>query len=102
MFLNLQSSTQRIYLKIKGYIPEIIYFPEYEDSKDYIPPKQFMWEIFCTHNQEMANRFVSHSLNQRSKHEGNENKTIEVTEDVFNQLHGVNYYSKKKEKPYLC
>ena len=46
----------------------------------------------------MANRFVSHSLNQRSKHEGNEDKTIEVTEDVLNQLHGANYFSKKKGK----
>ena len=46
----------------------------------------------------MANRFVSHSQNQRSKHEGNEDKTIEVTEDVLNQLHGANYFSKKKGK----
>ena len=92
-------NSKNIYLKIKGYILEIInYFPEYEDSKDYIPPKQFMWDIFCTHNQEMANRFVSHSLNQWSKHEGNEDKTIEVTEDVLNQLHGANYFSKKKGK----
>ena len=57
-----------------------------------------MWDIFCTHNQEMANRFVSHSLNQRSKHESNEDKTIEVNEDVLNQLHGANYFSKKKGK----
>ena len=46
----------------------------------------------------MTNRFVSHSLNQRSKHESNEDKTIEVTEDVLNQLHGANYFSKKKGK----
>ena len=57
-----------------------------------------MWDIFCTHNQEMANRFVSHLLNQRSKHEGIEDKTIEVTEDVLNQLNGANYFSKKKGK----
>ena len=46
----------------------------------------------------MANRFVSHSLNQRIKHEGNEDKTIEVTEEILNQLHGANYFSKKKGK----
>ena len=80
-------------------MPEIInYFPEYEDTINYIPPKQFMWDIFCTNNQEMANKLVNHSLSQRSKQEGNEDKTIEVTEDVLNQLHGANYFSKKKGK----
>ena len=46
----------------------------------------------------MANKFVNHSLKQRSKCEENEDRTIEISEDVLNQLHSANYFSKKKGK----
>ena len=36
-----------MYPKIKGYYPEIIdYFPEYEETSGFIPPKKYMWDIF--------------------------------------------------------
>ena len=76
----------------------IYYFPEYEDNPEYVPPKQFMWDIFWTLNEEMANKFINHSLKQRSKWEENEDRTVEVAEDVLNQLHSTNYFSKKKGK----
>ena len=57
-----------------------------------------MWDIFCTQNPEIANKFVKNSLTQRSKQEGNEEKIIEVTENFLNQLHSANYFSKKKGK----
>ena len=46
----------------------------------------------------MANKFVNHSLKQRSKCEEIEDRTVEISEDVLNQLHSVNYFSKKKGK----
>ena len=49
-----------------------------------------MWDIFCTHNEDMANKFVNHSLKQRSKCEENEDRTVEISEDILNQLHSAN------------
>ena len=46
----------------------------------------------------MANKFVNHSLKQRSMCEENEDRTVEISEDVLNQLHSANYFSKKKGK----
>ena len=57
-----------------------------------------MRDIFCTHNEDMANKFVNHSQKQRSKCEENEDRTVEISEDVLNQLHIANYFSKKKGK----
>ena len=50
----------------------------------------------------MANKFVNHSLKQRSKCEENEDRTVEISEEVLNQLHSVNYFSKKKGKALSC
>ena len=46
----------------------------------------------------MANKFMNHSLKQKSKCEENEDRTIEISEDVLNKLHSANYFSKKKGK----
>ena len=46
----------------------------------------------------MANKFVNHSLKQRSKWEENEDRTVEISVDELNQLHSANYFSKKKGK----
>ena len=88
-----------MYPKIKGYYPEIIdYFPEYKEASDYIPPKKYMWDIFCTRNSNIANRFISHSLKERNQEEKEGERTVEVSEDVLNQLHAAHYFSKKKRK----
>ena len=88
-----------MYPKIKGYYPEIIdYFPEYEEASDYIPPKKYMWDIFSTRDSNIANRFISHSLKERNQEEKEGERTVEVSEDVLNQLHAAHYFSKKKGK----
>ena len=59
-----------MYPKIKGYYSEIIdYFPEYEETSGFIPPKKYMWDIFCTRDSNIANRFISHSLKERNQEE---------------------------------
>ena len=88
-----------MYPKIKGYYPEIIdYFPEYEETSGFIPPKKYMWDIFSTRDSNIANRFISHSLKERNQEEKEGERTVEVSEDVLNQLHAAHYFSKKKGK----
>ena len=88
-----------MYKKIKGYYPEIVdYFPEYQENPDYLPPKKFMWDIFSTKDSSMANKFISHSLKERNLKDFEGERTVEVSEDVLNQLHSAHYFSKKKGK----
>ena len=92
-------SAKIIYQKIKGYYPEIvIYFPEYSENPEYLPPKRFLWDIFSTKDSNMASKFISHSLKQRNLDDEEGERTVEVSEDVLNQLHGAHYFSKKKGK----
>ena len=92
-----------MYPKIKGYYPEIIdYFPEYKEASDFIPPKNYMWDIFCTRDSNIANRFISHSLKERNQEEKEGERTVEVSEDVLNQLHAAITSLKRKGKHYLC
>ena len=46
----------------------------------------------------MANKFISHSLNERNLKNLEGERTVEVSEDVLNQLHSAHYFSKKKDK----
>ena len=88
-----------MYKKIKGYYPEIIdYFPEYLENPEYLPPKKYMWNIFSTKDSSMANKFISHSLKERNLKDNEGERTVEVSEDVLNQLHSAHYFSKKKGK----
>ena len=88
-----------MYKKIKGYYPEIIdYFPEYSENPEYLPPKKYMWDIFSTKDSSMANKFISHSLKERNLKDNEGDRTVEVSEDVLNQLHSAHYFSKKKGK----
>ena len=92
-------SAKIIYQKIKGYYPEIvIYFPEYSENPEYLPPKRFLWNIFSTKDSNMKNKFISHSLKQRNLDYTEGEITVEVSEDVLNQFHGAYYFSKKKGK----
>ena len=92
-------SAKIIYQKIKGYYPEIvIYFPEYSENPEYLSPKRFLWDIFSTKDSNMANKFISHSLKQRNLDDEEGERTVEVSEDVLNQLHGAHYFLKKKRK----
>ena len=88
-----------MYSKIKGYYENIInYFPEYSENPDYLPPKRFLWDIFSTMDPDLANKFISHSLKERNLENKEGDKTVEVSEDVLNQLHSAHYFSKKKGK----
>ena len=88
-----------MYIKIKGYYESIIdYFPEYSENPEYIPPKRFLWDIFWTMDPDLANKFIAHSLKERNHKDQEGDKTIEVSEDVLNQLHSAHYFSKKKGK----
>ena len=46
----------------------------------------------------MADKFISHSLKQRNLDGAEGERTVEVSEDVLNQLHDAHYFSKKKGK----
>lgn len=82
-----------MYKKIKGYHPDIInYFPEYQENPEYVPPKKFMWDVFSTKDSVIAAKFVSHSLKQRSMEDRQGERTVEVSEDVLNQLHAAHYF----------
>ena len=74
------------------------YFPEYQENPDYLPPKKFMWDIFSTKDSNIANKFISHSLKERNLKDFEGERTLEVSEDVLNQLHSAHYFSKKKGK----
>ena len=57
-----------------------------------------MWDIFSTRDSNMANKFISFSLKERNLKDEEGERTVEVSEDVLNQLHAANYFSKKKGK----
>ena len=86
-----------MYKKIKEYYPEIVdYFPEYQENLDYLLPKKFMWDILSTKDSSMVNKLIFHLLKERNLKDFEGERTVEVSEDVFNQLHSAHYFSKKK------
>ena len=46
----------------------------------------------------MVNKFISHSLKERILKDKESERTVEVSEEVLNQLHSEHYFSKKKGK----
>lgn len=88
-----------IYSKLKGYIEDLpMYFPDYEDTPDFVPAKRFMWDIFATKDYELASRFVDHAMMKRHKNEDDKHKTIELDEGIYRELMESNFFSKKKGK----
>ena len=57
-----------------------------------------MWDIFSTKDSIMANKIISYSLKERNYENNEGERTVEVSEDVLNQLHAAHYFSKKKGK----
>ena len=57
-----------------------------------------MLDIFNTKDSIMANKFISYSLKERNYENDEEDRTVEVSEDVLNQLHASHYFSMKKGK----
>ena len=92
-----------MYKRIKGYYSEIIdYFLKYIENLEYLPPKKDMWDVLTTRNSSMAHKFNSHSLKEWNRKDCEGERTVEVSEEVLNQLHSAHYFSKKKGKAYLC
>ena len=46
----------------------------------------------------MANKFISFSLKERNLKDEEGERTVEVSEDVLNQIHAAHKFSKKKGK----
>ena len=57
-----------------------------------------MWDIFITKDSIMVNKFISYSLKERNYEYNEGERTVEVLEDVLNQLHAAQNLSKKKRK----
>ena len=53
--------------------------------------------IFSTKDSIMVNKFVSYSLKERNYKNDEGERTVEVSEDVINQLHAAHYSLKRKE-----
>ena len=63
-------TAERMYLKSKNYVPNIVYyFSEYDDN--YIPPKKYFWDVFSTTNSDLVIKFIDHSIKQRNKDKSN-------------------------------
>ena len=88
-------TTDKMHSKVKGYIDDFSdYFPDYDER--YIPPRKYFWDIFSTLNQEIAERFIDHSIKERNKQKITQESKIEISEGVMNQINKKHFYSKQK------
>ena len=88
-------TADKMYAKVKGYIENFAdYFPDYEEG--YIPPRKYFWDIFSTLNQELAEKFIDHSIKERSKQKVTQESKIEISEEIMNQINKKHFYSKQK------
>ena len=54
------------YSKVKDYIDNFAdHIPDYNES--FIPPRKYFWDIFSTLNQELAEKFIDHSIKKIKK-----------------------------------
>jgi hypothetical protein len=73
-----------IYPKVKRLYPNFFeYFPECPETKDYVSPKMFSWDVLSTFNNDLANRFIENVMEQRVGEERGGDKTMEISDDVF-------------------
>ena len=88
-------TADKIYSKVKGYIDNFSdYFPDYDES--YIPPRKYFWDIFSTLNQELAEKFIDHSIKERNKQKVTQESKIEISEEIMNQINKKHFYSRQK------
>ena len=77
-------TADKMYSKLKGYIENFAdYFHDYDES--YIPPRKYFWDIFSTLNQELAEKFIDHSIKERNKQKVTQESKIEISEEIMNQ-----------------
>ena len=88
-------TADKMYSKVKGYIDNFSdYFPDYDES--YIPPRKYFWDIFSTLNQELAEKFIDHSIKERNKQKVTQESKIEISEKIMNQINKKHFYSRQK------
>ena len=88
-------TADKMYSKVKGYIENFAdYFPDYDES--YIPPRKYFWDIFSTLNQELAEKFIDHSIKERNKQKVTQESKIEISEEIMNQINKKHFYSRQK------
>ena len=88
-------TADKMYSKVKGYIDNFSdYFPDYDES--YIPPRKYFWDIFSTLNQELAEKFIDHSIKERNKQKVTQESKIEISEEIMNQINKKHFYSRQK------
>ena len=87
-------SADKMYSKVKGYIDNFAdYFPDYDES--YIPPRKYFWDIFSTLNQELAEKFIDHSIKERNKQKVTQESKIEISEEIINYIN-KNIFTRQK------
>ena len=90
-------TADKMYTKVKGYIENFAdYFLDYEEG--YIPPRKYFWDIFSTLNQELAEKFIDHSIKERNKQKVTQESKIEILEETRNQINKKKIYKKLKER----
>ena len=88
-------TADKMYSKVKGYIDNFSdYFPDYDES--YIPPRKYFWDIFSALNQELAEKFIDHSIKERNKQKVTQESKIEISEEIINQINKKHFYSRQK------
>ena len=88
-------TADKMYSKVKGYIDNFSdYFPDYDES--YIPPRKYFWDIFSTLNQELAEKFIDHSIKERNKQKVTQESKIKISEEIINQKNKKHFYSRQK------
>lgn len=69
-----------------------------KSKKEYIPPKKFLWDLFSTLNNALALKYVKYSIDQRSEEAVKGEKTIEIAEEILDEVKGFKYFSRKRGK----
>ena len=87
-------TADKMYSKVKGYIYNF-YIASWLWWKLY-PTKEIFWDIFSTLNQELAEKFIYHSIKERNKQKVTQESKIEISEEIMNQINKKHFYSRQK------
>ena len=71
------------------------YFPTYKEK--YLPSRDFFWKVFTTLKYDVTNDYINklRSLKHKEKEKESE-RTIEINEEILDELYNAQYFSKKK------
>ena len=84
-----------MYSRIKGYIKGFSdYFPEYDAN--YILSRKYFWDIFSTINQDLEDKFVDHTIEERNKQKITQESQIEISAEIMEQINNKHFNSRQK------